>query len=242
MAELTSLIDAHAPQLIAQPGCGTVTAAISSSSIQRHRLDRGEDRQLNRAIHIIALSRARTDPETRAYLARKHAEGKTNGGAIITGAGIDDRVVGLVYIAAVAPDEDETAASQQAKYPVTDVFQQIEVADGRVWMLPSGIGYFCGDLPEEEQQVVRATATPPAATLFTEKPPGTAWRTKPSAFVVATHDHSVHPDLHRDSAKRMGATTYEVASSHCAMLSHPDVVLDAIRNLVTSLQGTLATA
>jgi transposase len=104
-AELTSLINAHAPQLLAQPGCGTVTAAIiightagaqrfptdghfarhagtapvpaSSGKTQRHRLHRGGDRQLNRAIHIIALSRAKTDPETRAYLARKHAEGKT---------------------------------------------------------------------------------------------------------------------------------------------------------------------
>jgi pimeloyl-ACP methyl ester carboxylesterase len=71
---------------------------------------------------------------------------------------------------------------------------------------------------------------------------GVAWRTKPSAYVVATQDHSVHPDLHRFSAKRMGATTYEVESSHCPMLSHPDVVLDAIRNLATSLQGALATA
>ena len=49
----------------------------SSGNTQRHRLHRGGDRQLNRAIHIIALSRAKTDPETRAYLARKHAEGKT---------------------------------------------------------------------------------------------------------------------------------------------------------------------
>jgi pimeloyl-ACP methyl ester carboxylesterase len=134
------------------------------------------------------------------------------------------------------------SASQQAKFPTTDVFKQIEVADGRVWRLLSGIGYFCGDLPEAEQQLVCATATPPAADLFTEKPAGTAWRTKPSAFVVATEDHSVHPDLHRASAKRMGAATYEVPSSHCAMLSHPDVCLDAIRNLVTSLQGTLVTA
>jgi pimeloyl-ACP methyl ester carboxylesterase len=59
---------------------------------------------------------------------------------------------------------------------------------------------------------------------------------------VATEDQSVHPDLHRAAAKRMGATTYEVASAHCAMLSHPDVVLDAIRNLVTAVQGSLATA
>jgi pimeloyl-ACP methyl ester carboxylesterase len=167
--------------------------------------------------------------------------GHSYGGAVITGAGIDDRVVGLVYIAAVAPDEDETVASQQAKFPTTDIFTSgLEVADGRVWMLPSGIGYFCGDLPEEDQEVVWSTATPPAADLFTQKPQGTAWRTKPSAFVVATEDHSVHPDLHRASAKRMGAATYEVASSHCAMLSHPDVVLDAIRNLVVSLQGAPA--
>ena len=168
--------------------------------------------------------------------------GHSYGGAVITGAGIDDRVIGLVYIAAVAPDEDETAASQQAKFPQTDVFKQIEVADSRIWMLPSGIGYFCGDLSEEEQQVVWATATPPAAALFDEKPAGTAWKTKPSAFVVATEDHSVHPDLHRASAKRMGATTYEVASGHCAMLSHPDIVLEAIRNLASQLAVSLAAA
>ena len=155
-----------------------------------------------------------TDPPV-----RRHPESLPSyGGAVITGAGIDDRVVGLVYIAAVAPDEDETAASQQAKYPVTDVFQQIEVADGRIWMLPSGIGYFCGDLPQEEQQIVWATAMPPAATLFTEKPPGAAWKTKPSAFVVATQDHSVHPDLHRDSAKRMAPlpTRSTVPTARCS--------------------------
>jgi pimeloyl-ACP methyl ester carboxylesterase len=161
---------------------------------------------------------------------------------LVTGAGIDDRVVGLVYISALAPDEDETGAAQQAKFPQTDVFKQIEVADGRIWMLPSGIGYFCGDLSEEEQQVVWATATPPAAALFDEKPAGAAWKTKPSAYIVAAQDHAVHPDLERFSAERMGATTYEVDSSHVPMLSHPEVVLDAIRNLVTSLSGSLATA
>jgi pimeloyl-ACP methyl ester carboxylesterase len=163
--------------------------------------------------------------------------GHSYGGAVITGAGIDDRVAGLVFIAALAPDEDETAAAQQAKYPQTDVFKQIEVADGRIWMKPEGIGYFAGDLSEEEQEVVWATATPPATALFDEKPAGAAWKTKPSAYIVATEDHSVHPDLHRDSAKRMGAATYEVASSHVAMLSHPEVVLDAIRNLAADISA-----
>jgi pimeloyl-ACP methyl ester carboxylesterase len=168
--------------------------------------------------------------------------GHSYGGAVITGAGIDERVVGLVYISAVAPDENETAAEQQQKYPTTAAFGHIEVADGRIWLLPDGIGCFCGDLSEEEQQVVWATAAPPAVDLFNQKPAGTAWRTKPSAFVVATDDQAVHPDLERDSAKRMGATTYEVASSHVPMLSHPDVVLEAIRNLSAVVEGSLATA
>ena len=105
LAELTALVNAHAPQLTAQPGCGTITAAIiightagaqrfrsdacfarhagtapipaSSGNTHRYRLHRGGDRQLNRAIHIIAIARTTCDPTTRAYLDRKTAEGKT---------------------------------------------------------------------------------------------------------------------------------------------------------------------
>ena len=104
-AELTALIQAHAPQLLEQPSIGTVTAAViigrtagaqrfrseacfarhagtapipaSSGNTHRQRLHRGGDRQLNRAIHIIALGRAKLDPATRAYLARKQTEGKS---------------------------------------------------------------------------------------------------------------------------------------------------------------------
>src|SRR6516225_2564434 len=74
--------------------------------------------------------------------------GHSQGGTIITAAGTDDRVAGLVYIAALAPDESETAQSLQAKFPTTDVLAHIEIADGRVWLLPKGIGYFAGDLSE----------------------------------------------------------------------------------------------
>jgi pimeloyl-ACP methyl ester carboxylesterase len=155
--------------------------------------------------------------------------GHSYGGAVITAAGTDDRVAGLVYISALAPDETETSQSQQEKFPVTDAFEQIEIADGRVWLLPSGIGCFAGDLPEEEQKIVWATAWPPAASLFASNAPGVAWRTKPSWYIVAANDHSVHPELERHAAKRMGATTYEVNSSHVPMLSQPDRVLDVIR-------------
>jgi pimeloyl-ACP methyl ester carboxylesterase len=155
--------------------------------------------------------------------------GHSYGGAVITAAGTDDRVAGLVYIAALGPDETETSEGEQAKFPVTPVFTKIEVADGRVWMKPEGIGCFCGDLPEEEQKIVWATANPPAATLFSQNAPGVAWRTKPSWYIVANNDESVHPELERAAAKRMGATTYDIDSSHVPMLSHPDFVLDVIR-------------
>jgi pimeloyl-ACP methyl ester carboxylesterase len=156
--------------------------------------------------------------------------GHSYGGTVITAAGTDDRVVGLVYIAALAPDADETSQSLQDKFPATEVFAHIEVADGRIWMLPSGIGCFAGDLPEQEQDLVWATQGVPDADLFNQKLPGTAWRTKPSWYVVANNDQTVNPELERFVAKRMGAHTYDVDSSHVPMLSHPDFVLDVIRD------------
>ena len=161
--------------------------------------------------------------------------GHSYGGTVITAAGTDDRVAGLVYIAALAPDADETSQSLQDKFPGTEIFAHIEVADGRIWMLPSGIGYFAGDLPEQEQKLVWATQGVPDAGLFNQKLPGTAWRTKPSWYVVANNDRTVNPELERFVAKRMGAHTYDVDSSHVAMLSHPDFVLDVIRDAVKAV-------
>jgi transposase len=108
--ELLTLVRAHRPRLLAETGCGALTAALligrtagaerfqtdasfarqtgtapipcSSGQRDRHRLDRGGDRQLNSALHIIAITRARHDPATRAYLARKEAEGQTRKGAL----------------------------------------------------------------------------------------------------------------------------------------------------------------
>jgi pimeloyl-ACP methyl ester carboxylesterase len=72
--------------------------------------------------------------------------GHSYGGSLITAAGTDDRVVGLVCIAALGPDEEETSQDLQDAFPRTDVFSHIEVADGRVWLLPAGIDCFAGDL------------------------------------------------------------------------------------------------
>jgi pimeloyl-ACP methyl ester carboxylesterase len=161
--------------------------------------------------------------------------GHSYGGTLITAAGTDDRVSGLVYIAALAPDEAETSQSQQDQFPVTDVFNYINVADGRIWMLPEGTQAFAGDLSEQEQKLVWATHIAPDADLFNQKADGTAWRTKPSWYIVANHDRTVQPDLERSAAKRMGAHTHDVDSSHVPMLSHPDFVLDVIRTAVNCI-------
>ena len=165
--------------------------------------------------------------------------GHSFGGTIITAAGTDPRVAGLVYIAALAPDANETSQSQQDQFPKTDVFAHIEVADGRVWLKPSGIGCFAGDLSEQEQKLVWATQGVPDVDLFNQKMDGTAWKSKPSWYIVAKNDRTVHPDLVRFVAKRMGAKTYETDSSHVPMLSNPRLVLDVIRtaaNAVADIQ------
>jgi pimeloyl-ACP methyl ester carboxylesterase len=162
--------------------------------------------------------------------------GHSYGGTLITHAGTDSRVAALVYIAALAPDADETSQSQQQKFPVTDVFSHIEVADGRIWLKPDGVGYFAGDLPEAEQKLVWATQAVPVPDLFAQKVEGTAWKTKPSWYIVGKNDRTVHPDLERFVAKRMGATTVELASSHVPMLSQPQAVLDVIRKAAAAVQ------
>src|ERR1700726_3339793 len=126
--------------------------------------------------------------------------GQSYGGSVITAAGTDDRVAGLVYIAALAPDANETSQSQQEPFPVTDVFSYVEPAEGRLWMKPEGVTCFAGDLPEEEQKLVWATHYAPAADLFSRNAPGVAWKSKPSWYIVANHDRTVHPDLERFSA------------------------------------------
>jgi pimeloyl-ACP methyl ester carboxylesterase len=161
--------------------------------------------------------------------------GHSYGATLITHAGTDPRVAGLVYIAALAPDADETSQSQQDKFPKTDVFQHIEVTDGRVWLKPSGIGCFVGDLPEAEQKLVYATQGVPVADLFNQKVEGTACKTKPSWYIVASQDRTVNPELQRFAAKRMKAATTEVMAAHVPMLSKPDVVLDLIRKAASAV-------
>ena len=162
--------------------------------------------------------------------------GHSYGGTVITHAGMDNRVAALVFIAALGPDETETSQGQQDKFPKTDVFNHVEVTDGRAWMRPEGVACFAGDLTPDEQAVVYATHFAPAADLFLQKHDGgIAWRSKRSWSIVATQDRTVNPELERFAANRMNATTVELKSSHVPMLSHPRDVLDVIRKAAASV-------
>jgi pimeloyl-ACP methyl ester carboxylesterase len=99
--------------------------------------------------------------------------GHSYGGTVITHAGTDPRVAALVYIASLGPDENETPQGQQDKFPVTDVFKYIDVADGRVWLKAEGTACFAGDLSPEEQEVcdpLRASLRPAYPRGLTRQP------------------------------------------------------------------------
>jgi len=155
--------------------------------------------------------------------------GHSYGGSLITHAGTDPRVAGLVYIAALSLDSGETLQGLQAKFPTADIYSHIEVRFGRAWMKPDGIACFVGDLPDHEQRLVWATQNPCAADLLAEIAGGIGWKSKPSWYIVCTNDRTLHPELQHFMAKRMRSTVVEIASAHVPMLSQPKVVLDVIR-------------
>ncbi len=155
--------------------------------------------------------------------------GHSYGGAVITAAGTDDRVAGLVYINALGPDETETSQAEQDNFPKTPAFGQIEVADGRVWMLPGGAACFCGDLPEEEQKVVWATAWPPSVELFKQQRPRRRLADQ-AELVHRGQKRPGRPPRPRAGRRQAhGRYHLRVRQSHCPMLSQPDNVLDVIR-------------
>src|SRR6266403_1918015 len=164
--------------------------------------------------------------------------GHSYGGTLVTAAGVDDRVAGLVYIAGLAPDADETSQSLQDKFPITDLFKanQVEVSEGRLWMKPGAAAYFATGLSASKRRAIWATHAAPAADILTQQIEGTAWKTKPSWYVLVKDDRVAHLALQHFVARRMGAITYETSGGHISMLSNPDLVLKVIREAANGMQ------
>ena len=176
------------------------------------------------------------------------AVGHSYGGAVITNAAAQvDNVVGLVYVAAFAPDAGErlgdvTATSKDAvlgsalvpcHYPAAgdgEPLVEFMIDPARVHEV------FAADLPENLAALAGATQRPVAELAFSEPSGAPAWRDLPSWAVVALSDKAAGTDLVRSMAERAGARITEVEGSHLIMVSQPDTVADAIMNALATVQ------
>src|SRR6267378_2831374 len=149
--------------------------------------------------------------------------GHSYGGAVITGAAAENaNVKALVYIAAFAPEPGEVITAFGEKYPVpldhalkpdTAGFFYIDRAQFH--------DVFAKDVPAMEASVMAATQKPIKGSAFGESVPQAAWKTIPSWYIVAQEDQALNPNLQRFFAKRIGAKTTEIKSSHVPFISHP---------------------
>jgi pimeloyl-ACP methyl ester carboxylesterase len=181
------------------------------------------------------------------------AVGHSYGGAVITNAATDAKnVVGLVYVAAQAPDEGETLGAVEGdsrdsvllsalvplKYPTGNGETATEFAIDPAKVHEA----FAGDLPTERIAVIAATQRPIAEVCFSEESGPPAWKTKPSWAVVATGDKAAGADVVRSMAERAGATITELEGSHVIMLSQPEAVADVIQTAAAAVDRVTAGA
>jgi pimeloyl-ACP methyl ester carboxylesterase len=154
--------------------------------------------------------------------------GHSYGGQIMTALGKDaPNVCGLVYIAAFGIDQGETLG---ASGPPTPAIAHLAIdKEGMAWIPQDDyVAHFASDVDPVKAKVMYATQQPLAASAFGTAMGEPAWKSLPTWYLVATKDQAIPPDAERAMAKRMGATTVEVASSHVAMVSHPDEVTKLI--------------
>jgi pimeloyl-ACP methyl ester carboxylesterase len=150
--------------------------------------------------------------------------GHSYGGQIMTALGPDaPNVVGLVYIAAFGIDQGESLGALLSQGPVPPALAHL-VTDksGFTWLSEDDfLNYFAADVDRPKAKVMYAVQQPLAATAFKDVMGTPAWKSIRSWYLVAKNDQALPPDAQRMFAKRMGATTVEIPSSHVAMVSHP---------------------
>lgn len=166
--------------------------------------------------------------------------GHSYGGAVITEAGNNPKVAGLVYVAAFAPEEGETLGGMAQGFPAPPAFSELRpIEDGYLLLTPKGVEEdFAQDLSPAEKSLMIATQAATQGALLSTPIGKAAWHTKPSWFVIASNDRCISPEQEMSTAKRMGAKTLTVASSHVAMLAEPQKVADFMIEAATFLSAS----
>ncbi|WP_158934858.1 alpha/beta hydrolase [Burkholderia sp. S171] len=163
--------------------------------------------------------------------------GHSYGGAIITSAGNDPHVAGLVYIAAHALDTGETEVGNGKKFP-NSAHPLVKTPDGFLFLDPANYpGDFAADLPLKQAQFEARAQMPTSATVFSSAMTDPAWKVKPSWYMVAKSDKIINPDLERMYAARAHSHTVEIAgASHSVYESHPKDVAALIEQAAEHAQ------
>jgi pimeloyl-ACP methyl ester carboxylesterase len=156
--------------------------------------------------------------------------GHSYGGMVISEAGKDPKVAGLLYVAALVPEDGQNVTDVNAAMATTGVEKEFSITpEGFIHLSLKGINEsFAQDTPPEERKVIYATQGGWAAAATQEKVHNPAWKNKPSWFIVAAQDGMINPDLERFKARLIKATTIELNSSHVPMVSQPNKVADFI--------------
>jgi pimeloyl-ACP methyl ester carboxylesterase len=160
--------------------------------------------------------------------------GHSWGGVVISEAGVDERVKALVYVAAFAPSEGQSAAELDKDYPAPPGagFLTQDKA-GFLSLSPEGVAkHFAQDLPAAQTRVIAATQGPIRAASFDEKVTAAAWKTRPSWYVLTQQDHMIQPALQQAMAEKIHAHIVALPTSHVPQLSKPAQVANAILSAV----------
>jgi len=166
--------------------------------------------------------------------------GHSWGGAIITEAGNAAQVVGLVYIAAAAPDSGESFNEWWKGSPPAPGAPEIKPYGPGGYVALSAEGFrdhFGQDLPADEIALLHATQGPFAQGSNDETISTAAWRVKPTWFIMGENDHMLLFDLEKATAEKLGAKTLVLRSSHLPMLSQPYAVADFIEEAANQLSA-----
>jgi len=163
--------------------------------------------------------------------------GHSYGGAVITAAGDLPNVVGLVYVAAFAPDAGESLAQIGEERPAAAVENVAPDSDGYVWIKQDRFHEsFCQDLPADEALVMAVTQKAPVGSTFGETFSDPAWKKKPTWYQVSTNDRMIHPDTERRMAEGMNPQrTIELDASHASLASQPAAIVNLIDEATTSV-------
>jgi len=156
--------------------------------------------------------------------------GHSYAGVVITEAGNDPKVVGLVYVAAFAPGEGESINSVSKPYPPAPLGSELRPdAQGFLTATPKGIAEdMAQDLTGSDQEILTATQGQTAAAVFGATVTTAAWKSKPSWAVIAGNDRAIPPELEKDEAAAIKATSITLPANHLVMLSHPREVAELI--------------